>query len=260
MTMENISEKYKKYKNNYKATENIKTISENINKRIEMLSLVNDELKKLSEELYYYNMVDFLGEIKTNTLNLTECNYTIKELEKAKIKFTTDDDKDYLKICDKIKIKIFLVGYELSKKIIKEKQKNEEFLIFFNMCENSTKEKLIKNYFKEKKKCLNKIIKECSENLERSYKLFIHGEIKSFIIIFGNIREKYSILFENYISEIFSLIFNKKNFEESKSILHQIFSNVNNISEEDNLFIIAYKNYIKLSKDKITKSEQYIEL
>ena len=56
-------------------------------------------------------MIDFLGNLKINTLKLSKCVFLLGELEIAHVIFTKDNDKLYLKLCDKIESKVILAGY-----------------------------------------------------------------------------------------------------------------------------------------------------
>lgn len=255
-----IMENYKKYKDSHKITENLKNISENISKRIEMLSVINEELKNLSDELYYYNLVDYLGDIKTNSLDLKSCLSILWELDKAKLRFEQDNEKEYLKVCEKIKNKIFIVGYRVGRIGISSKGRDEDLIRLFKILPDFIKNKLLRYYFDERKRNLDRIIKECSDNLERSYRLLIYGEIAKFNNVFDIESNDFQDQFRSYICDIFSGVFKKKNQEAVGRILTSIFKDGDSVTVEDNLFIQAYKKYNSEGHSKFLKSSKYIEL
>lgn len=246
----------------------LEDISNNIDDRMRILENVNSEIDELSKDLFYYNMLDHLGEIKNDSLNLKQIISLILELNIAKCKLSGK----YLKKCEEIQSKLYLTGYEKSKIILTTFQ-TDDFSTFFQISDANTKSKLMAYYFKKKKERLGNIIKECSNNLERSYGLFIHGELRSFIGYFGNtLNMEYdfkipemSILdpFDAYLFDIFSLILNKNNLEIAGRIRSEIYKqSIEEQNLEDKIFILMLKVYNnkKFKPNMSLKSQKCIEI
>ena len=116
--------------------------------------------------------------------------------------------------------------------------KDLNFIKLFNKVSKDTQLKLINYYFIDRKKSINKVISEYMENLERSYNLAICGEIKASEIFFGvflkfeDPSNIFIAIFNEFILELFLLIFNKKNLQTAKFIVDNLLrNNLNKLSQ-----------------------------
>lgn len=216
-----VEKELQKYNLKKSNATSLSAISSNINDRISILSDVHSELVAISEELYYYDMVDYIGGIKIESLRLGQCTSLAKELENAKQRFVMDRDDKYKYLCEKLLKRVFWAGVLLSKDILKRLESSTEFHGFYQCCAEDVRQKLRRSYFKERKRSMGRIIKECSENLEKTYQLLILGEMTQYEKVFGEApKSKYDGEevkledlggFDLYIYELFSLILSKKN-------------------------------------------------
>lgn len=203
-------------------------ISSNISDRISILNGIHSELAAISEELYYYDMVDCLGSIKTESLRLGQCTSLAKELEGARNRFVRDGDDRYKHLCEKLYKRVVWAGVRLSKDVLKEQAPSLEFQDFYRFCPPEERLKLRRSYFEGRKRSMGKMIKECSENLERTYQLLILGEMLQYERVFGEAPDMYKGWetkqedlsgFSLYIYEVFGLILNRRNESIALSIL-----------------------------------------
>lgn len=267
-----IEKQLKKYSINKKASEDLRSISFNIKERIRILDSVHSELVSISEELYYYDMIDYLGNLKIDSLNLKQCIIILKELENASIKFAADKDERYMHLCDKTHKRVTAICMNMGKEIIKNKSRDQVFIEFFRSSPEEVKQKFLKYYFNEQKKILGKALKAAAENPGKTWHLLILGEVTQFKIIFGDILdESYESQptavehlkdFDRYIYDLFeNSIFNQKNEELAASIYERALAE-NNDSIESKIFVMIFKLYKNSSNrnNQCIKSQAYIEL
>lgn len=202
--------------------EKINTLS-NVSKIInnKSISLINlkREINKLSEDMFYYDMINYLCNIRVNTIYLKECNVLINDLKKAKTKFEIDDDKIYLDLCEKIKKNVIKRGYKLCILKFKEENFSEEIKEFYRLNDLDIQSELKTNYFNIREKNIYSKLIECAHDLLKNYKLLLIGEMKCFKDVFEvDMAEHYKNIkmakdtfneFESFIVRIFFKIFEK---------------------------------------------------
>lgn len=234
----------------------LRAISSNISDRISILNGVHSELVSISEELYYYDMVDYLGSIKIESLRLGQCTSLAEELENARQRFLADGDDRYKHLCEKLRKRVFWAGVLLSREPLKGREPSTEFHGFYRCCPEEVRQKLRRSYFNERRRSMGKVIKECSRSLEKTYQLLILGELSQYKRVFGEMPEskhdgreiRLEDLggFDCYIYETFRLIFSKKNEGIALSILE---NRAGEHSLIDKIFSMVLKTYLN-SKSK----------
>jgi hypothetical protein len=237
-----IEKELQKYNLIKEEANSLSTIYSNITGRIEILNSLRAEVEEISKNLYYYDLVDHLGNITVDSLNLQQTVSICKDLENAKSKFTEDNDTDYLKTCDKLRDKILSTGTKLCSNIIikgidilnkKGEMNNKEgaqdnlktaFKDFYQLCPLSCKIKLENIYFKNRN--IRSKIEETILDFRKNYSLLILGEMKSFYDLFpaeqikhfpSNIREMSD--FELYLYNILKMIFKRLDSRIVKDVL-----------------------------------------
>lgn len=268
-----IEKQLKKYSISKKASEDLKSISSNIKERINILNGVHSELISISEELYYYDMIDYLGNLKIESLTLKQCFSIYKELEKARIKFVTDKDDKYTRSCDRISKRLITICFDIGKRIIKNRETNPTFIEFFSTCPNELKDQYLKYYFADQKKKQAKVLEEISENLDRTWEIFILGELTQFTNVFGEDsvekdwdKQLVSVDclngFCSFLYEIFeTYVFNSKN-EVIASYIYDKICNCKDNSVVEKIFVMIFKLFKNsINKNRyFIKSQTYIEL
>lgn len=236
----------------------LSAIREDIAKRIKILNQAHLELMSISTELFYYNMVDHLGHTKIETLSLKTCVTLLKELNLAQAKFKNDRDNKYILQCEKLTKRVQFVGYNMAKELLKNQ--SDEGFEFFVECPEEYKEKLKKHYFGLRRKENSRAVKECTDNLEKNYQMFITGEILLFERTFlkesanenYNKNETVDSALVCYLKETFSQILNKKN----RAIVKAICMKISQQSEIERVDLI----FKSLFHDKQNKDEKSIEI
>ena len=214
-TLEKELEKYNFKRND--GAKSFSSIKEDIAKRIKILNLVHSELMAISTELFYYNMVDHLGNTKIEFLTLQQCISLFKELDSAMNKFIKDNDQKYILKCEKLKKKVLWAGCNITKDFLDKK--SEDGYPF---------------------------IKECKENIEKSYQLLITGELLSYEKFFKektfdeNLEKINPASLEQHLKEIMTQILIKKNKSIAKAICMKL-NGEKNISKADKIFKIFVK-------------------
>lgn len=241
-TLEKELEKYNFKRND--GAKSFSSIKEDIAKRIKILNLVHSELMSISTELFYYNMVDHLGNTKIEFLTLQQCISLFKELDSAMNKFIKDNDQKYILKCEKLKKKVLWAGCNITKDFLDKK--SEDGYPFIKECPEECREKLRKHYFALRNKALSKMIKECKENIEKSYQLLITGELLSYEKFFKektfdeNLEKINPASLEQHLKEIMTQILIKKNKSIAKAICMKL-NGEKNISKADKIFKIFVK-------------------
>lgn len=241
-----IEKELQKYTAKKANAKTLTAIGSNISERIKLLNEVHDELIAISKELYYYDMVDYLGNLRIDTLKLSQCLVLAKELDKARRKFKDDRETKYLEQCEKLQKRVFWAGINLIKTCIKNHDAIEDVRTFYTESPEDVKEKIRKHYFSQRTKDIEKHIKACSEEVEKNYQLLIMGEILTFENTFGceidpAIQKPGSFGF--HILTVFKNICCKKNRNRIKTILKEI-SQKPSLTKIDKLFTdIAKAHY-----------------
>lgn len=238
-----LEKELEKYNMKRAGTRSFPTIKEDIARRIKILNLIHSELMSISTELFYYNMVDHLGNTKLETLTLKQCISLSRELNLAMDKFIQDQDKKYIAQCDRLRKRVLWAGCNITKNLLDKK--SEEAYDFIKECPEDCKEKLRKYYFNLRIKELNKVIKEASENLDKSYQLLITGELLSYEKFFkensfdskiGQVTPK---SLEDHVMGILRELLTRKN----KSIAREICNKMK--SESTSIVDRIFKNAVK---------------
>lgn len=223
-------------------------IGTSINERIKILNKVHSELITISRELYFYDMIDYLGNLKIESLKLPQCTSLVKELSKAAQKFIADREDKYLELCRKLTEKIYWVGLKIIKTLVKAHESKEGFVEFYKECPECIQEKIRKIYFLQRAKDIEKSIRICAKEVEKHYQMLIQGEIIAFEKHFSeevDCGETSPGTFGFYMSMIFKDICTKENKDKVKKIILQI-SLSNAISKVEKVFMnVANKYYYK---------------
>lgn len=220
-------------------------IGSNIGERIEILNKIHNELIAISRELYYYDMIDYLGNLKISNLKLSQCDSLNKEIEKAEAKFEEDNELKYLEHARKLRKRILWTGLNISKKLIKDGKIDKYFTSFYSGSPGYIKEKLRRLYFANRIREIEKNIKECSRDVEKHYQLLILGEMALFI---NSFEEKITMnigdisSFGYFVMQIFKEVCNKENRDKVRSIAMNL-SKEDALSEVDGLFLEVAKEY-----------------
>lgn len=238
-----IERELQKYIAKKPSAKTLVAIGSNINERIKILNAVHDELIAISKELYYYDMVDYLGNLRIDNLKLAQCSAIANELEKAKNKFIVDNEDKYMTQCEKLLKKIYWVSLNIMKDMMKNGETGNEIKDFYDSCPDVVKERIKKQYYTIRLKSIEKNIKLCVEDVTKHYRMLIMSEILSFKDTFGiEIDKKVSIpgSFGFHIFTVFKDICNKNNKIKIKAILNET-AMKKQLSEVDEIFIAIAK-------------------
>ncbi|KAM0681005.1 hypothetical protein GINT2_000788 [Glugoides intestinalis] len=242
MQVEKELQRYTIKKNEAKT---LAAIGTSINERIKILNKVHSELVTISRELYYYDMVDYLGNLKIESLKLPQCTSLIKELSKAAQKFIDDREEKYLELSRKLTEKIYWVGLKMIKTAVKAHESKEGLLEFYKEASDCIKEKIRKLYFVQRAKDIEKSIRICAKEVEKHYQMLIQGEIIAFEKLFSeevDCNEALPGNFGFYMSMIFKDICTKENKDKIKKIFIQI-SLLNEMSKVEKVFMSVANRY-----------------
>ncbi len=210
----------------------LESLNSFINNKIVALMKLKDEMKKVSDDMFYYDMINYMGNIPCKKLTLIECCALLKDLEAAKKKFEEDSDQNYLISAQKMKDKVILRGINICIQNFKTENFVDAIAHFYRLNEKEIQNKIMKKYFKIRKKNINNKISECIKDLRKNYKLLILGEIQCFNKSFDKDllntyqNKDFSIKnqneFESFLSEIFLDIFKKLKSDYLKDFLEDI--------------------------------------
>lgn len=214
-----IEKELQKYTVKKSQAKTLAAVGSNIGERMKILSEIHNEIIAISKELYFYDMVDYLGNLRIDSLTLSQCISLAKELQKANEKFKSDEDEKYLSLGMKMYKKIFWTGLNITKEQLKTHNRTKEFVEFYRMSPLEIKYKLRKQYFTRRHKDISKNIKICSNEVEKNYQLLILGEIAAYEKVFEEKVDQVMAHFEDYIFEVFKDVFNKKNKDATRSIV-----------------------------------------
>ncbi|ELA41392.1 uncharacterized protein VICG_01633 [Vittaforma corneae ATCC 50505] len=241
--IEQIERELQRYTAKKSSAKTLAAIGSSISERVKILNDVHDELIAISKELYYYDMVDYLGNLRIDALKLSQCLVLAKELDKAKQKFKNDKETKYLEQGEKLQKRVFWVGTNIIKAYIKNHEALEDIRNFYIESPESVKEKIRKHYFSQRIKDIERNIRACSEEVEKNYQLLIMGEVLAFEETFCNgvdTSMQKPGTFGFHILMVFKSICNKKNKDRIRAILKEI-SQKPSLTKIDELFTSAAK-------------------
>lgn len=248
-----IEKELQKYTVKKSQAKTLAAVGSSIGERMKILGDIHNEIVAISKELYFYDMVDYLGNLRIDSLSLSQCISLAKELQKANDKFRSDGDEKYLALGMKMYKKIFWAGSNAAKEQLKLHNTSKEFIEFYRISPLETKYKLRKQYFNRRQKDISKNIKICSNEIERNYQLLILGEITAYEKVFDEKIDQTMLHFEDYIFDIFRYIFNRKNKDAARNIVMKM-SKEEEESVVGRLFKKVAKNYC------FDKSKESVEI
>lgn len=240
-----IERELQKYTSKKTEAKTLSAIGANIGERIKILNDIHRELLDISKETYYYDMVDYLGNVCVSKMRLTHCLAFSKELVKASQKFTDVGDEKYRLQCERLRKRISWVGFNIVKDIVKNHIHGEEIRSFYSESTEEIKEKIRKCYFAQRMKDMEKNIKACEEDVEKHHQLLIMGEIIAYETMLGaeiDTKIHRPGTFGFYILVVFRGICTRKNQNVIKDILYKM-ANKKNITKVDELFMIVTKQH-----------------
>lgn len=243
--MEQIERELQKYNVKKANAKTLAAIGSNIGERIKILNDILKELMDISREQYYYDMVDYLGNLRIEKLKLSHCQALTKELVKATEKFIEDREPRYLTHCEKLKRRLNSAALNIIKEILRTGRPGEDIRSFYLESPATMKESIRKCYFIQRTKDIEKNIKICENDVEKNHQLLIMGEIIAYETILGDsIDTKIHTpgTFGFHILTVFRGICTKRNHKIIREILHEI-AKKGSITKVDELFMSVAKQH-----------------
>jgi len=240
-----IERELAKYSAKKAGAKTLAAIGSNISMRIKILNDIQREFIDLRSELFYYDMVDYLGNVPVSTLKLSQCLSLSQDLEKASQKFRDDQDLRYLEHCEKLKKKIAWVGLNIIKETFKNHVQGDEVKNFYLQSNDEIKEKIRKCYFAQRMKDVEKSIRACGEDVEKNSQMLIMSEIIAYETVLGaevDIKIHRPGTFGFHILVMFRGICTKKNHKVIKDMLFAM-ANRKSITKVDELFMSVTKQH-----------------
>lgn len=211
----------------------LETICTNITNRIETLNRLRIEIEDISKNLYYYDMIDYLGSIPRDTLQLKQIALLIKDLASAEQEFKKDSDMQYIANADQIKKRLFALGLQRCEEAFVNGT-NDGMPEFLELCDGQQMQQLKRTYFSHRKRHAQNELTECISDLKKNYKLVILGEIRSYRQAFGaDLFEDYAKTgfpkdayapdsFESFIVELFARVFKKLSKDDIRRVAEEM--------------------------------------
>lgn len=250
-----IEKELKKYDLKCVYPKSVTSLVTKITERVKFLNTLNKELMEISEELYYYNMTDSLGNLKIESLSESHCVSILKELRDASKKFIKDDDHKYTLKAEKLNKRLTQVALNIFKNSIKNKSVNYDlFHEFIAMIDKQSKDNIKQSYVSSRKKEIQHMVKQCTDNVEKHYQMLLTSEILSYQKTFNESVDIYADtdeleVFKEYILSVFRHIFLKSKKDTIKSICNS-FKNNKDMTNVDTIFFWLYRQIFNVEKIK----------
>lgn len=213
----------------------LSAIYTNITNRINTLNELRAEIETISKELYYYDLIDYLGNVPVESLQLKQCGSILFDLEEASKKFEADSDSKYSETCNKIRNKVISMGIKRTEGYLKnERHSYEDLHSFLEKAGDDAREKIEIIYFRNRRKQNKSRIDACISEISKNYALSILGEMYMYERVFvSNPIEEYKKRefptdyeemnnFKKYIFEFLITIYRRIGSSATKEFIKKI--------------------------------------
>lgn len=237
--LETIEKELREYGLLKQPLSNLDGLHNQINGRIIALQKLKEEIRDISKELYYYDLVTYISNVPVKSLTLRDCAAILKDLTVAEAKFNEHSSREYLAISKDLRTKILKIGTEISRDSLKNGSMGVEIWQFYKECNEAAQNRLQQDYLKYKYAGIQSKIKECVADMRKNWRMLLLGEIQGFSQCFDErLLEKYSkegfpldakqySLFEAYLFRVASEILRRVPFKIAEEIYAETNQNRN---------------------------------